>query len=66
MSGETVLFWNGRGSVQPHKENIIGVWVYIDCQSILHVFILTEVETSALNCGHNVVDVRVAQVEGES
>ena len=49
MSGETVLFWNGRGSVQPHKENIIGVWVYIDCQSILHMFILTEVEASALS-----------------
>jgi len=31
---------------------------------ILHVFILTEVEASALNCGHNVLDVRVAQVEG--
>ena len=40
MSGETVLFWNERGSVQPHKENIIGVWVYIDCPSILHVRIL--------------------------
>jgi len=24
------------------------------------------VEASALNCGHNVLDVRVAQVEGES
>ena len=68
MSGETVLFWNERGSVQPRREDIIGVWVYIDCQSILHVFILTEVEAScsALNCGHNVLDVRVAQVEGES
>jgi len=41
---------NERGSVQPHRENIIGVWVYTDCQSILHVFILTEVEGNALNC----------------
>ena len=44
----------------------MGIWVYINCQSILHVFILTEVETSALNCGHNVLDVRVVQVEEES
>ena len=66
MTGEIALSWNYRGSVQPHREDIIGVWVYIDCQSILHVFILTEVEASALNCGHNVLDVRVAQVEGES
>ena len=49
MSGETVLSWNQRGSVQPHREDIIGVWVYLDCQSILHMFILTEVEASALN-----------------
>ena len=33
---------------------------------ILHVFILMEVEASALNYGHNVLDVGVAQVEGES
>jgi len=49
-----------------HTERIVGVWVHIDCQSILHMFILTEVEASALNCGHNVLDVRVMQVEGES
>ena len=68
MSGETVLFGNEKGSVQPHRdlEDIVGGRVYIYCQSILHVFILTEVEASALNCGHNVLDVRVAQVEGES
>ena len=30
------------------------------------MFILTEVEASALNCGHNVLDVRVVQVERES
>ena len=63
MTGETALSWNERGSVQPHREDIIGVWVYIDCQSILHMFILTAVEAIALNC---VLDVRVAQVEGES
>jgi len=61
-----VLFWNEKGSAQPHREDIIAVWVYIDRQNILHVLILPEVEASALNCGHNVLDVRVAQVEGES
>ena len=66
MSRDLVLFWNERGSAQPHRQDIIGVWVYTDCQSILHVFILAEVEGSALNCGHNVLDVRVVQVEGES
>ena len=66
MSRETVLLWNERCSVQPLREDITGVWVHIDCQSILHVFILTEVEASALNCGHDVLDVRVVQVEGES
>jgi len=40
------------------------IWVHTDCPSILHVFILTEVEASALNCGHNELNVRVAQVEG--
>ena len=60
-----MLFWNEKGSVQPHREDIIGIWVHTDCQSILHVFILTKVEASALNCRHNVLDVRVAQVEGE-
>ena len=63
MTGETVVSWSERSSVQPHREDIIGVWVYIDCQSILHLFILTEVEAIALSC---VLDVRVAQVEGES
>ena len=52
-----------REAVYSHTDR---VWVYTDCQSILHVFILTEEEASALNCGHNVLDVRVAQVEGES
>ena len=33
---------------------------------ILHVFILTEVEAGALNCGHYVLDARLAQMEGES
>ena len=42
------------------------IWMHTDCQSIHHVFILTEVEASALNCGHNVLDARAAQVEGES
>jgi len=66
MCGETVSFGIERCSVTSHTERTIGVWVHIDCQSILHMFILTEVEASALNCGHNVLDVRVAQVEGES
>jgi len=39
MSGETVLFWNERCSVQLHREDIIGVWVCIDCRSIVHVFV---------------------------
>ena len=60
MTGEIALSWNYRGSVQPHREDIIGVWVYIDCQSILHMFILSAI---ALNC---VLDVRVAQVKGGS
>ena len=29
-----VLFWKEKGSAQPHREDIIGVWVYTDCQSI--------------------------------
>jgi len=33
MSRDLVLFWNERGSAQPHREDIIGVWVYTDCQS---------------------------------
>jgi len=61
MTRETVLSWSerSRGSVQPHREEIIGVWVYTDCQSILHVFILTEVEAIALNY---VLDVRVGGI----
>jgi len=34
------VIWNERVSVQPHREDIIGVWVYIHCPSILHVRIL--------------------------
>jgi len=55
-----------REAAYSHTERTSLGYGYIDCQSILHVFILTEVEASALNCGHNVLDVRVAQVEGES
>jgi len=35
MSGGTVLSWNERGSIQPHREDIIGVWMDIDGQNIL-------------------------------
>ena len=37
--------------------------MYADCQSILHTFILTEVDACALKCGHIVSNVRVAKVE---
>ena len=30
------------------------------------MFVLTEVDGCALNCGHNVSNVRVAEVEGKS
>ena len=59
-------YFGVRDAVYSHTERTIGVWVHTDCQTILHMFILTEVEASALNCGHNVLDVRVVQVEGES
>jgi len=50
MSGEIVLFWNEKGSVQPHsRQDIIGARVHTDCQRTLHVFTLTEVEARALN-----------------
>jgi len=35
-----------RGSVQPHREDIVGAWVRTDCLSTFHVFTLTEVEAS--------------------
>jgi len=61
MTGEIVLFWNERGSVQPHREDMIGVWVHRlpEHTPCVHPQFLTEVEASALNCGYNV------QVEGE-
>ena len=37
--------------------------MYADCQSILHTIVLTEVDAYALNCGHIVLNVRVAEVE---
>ena len=39
---------------------------YVDCQSILYTFVLTEVDACTLNCGHNVSNVRVVKVERKS
>lgn len=36
---------------------------YVHCQSILHTIVLTEMDACALNCGDNVSNVRVAEME---
>ena len=45
------------------RTSFIGVWVAVDCQSILLTIVLTEADACALNCGHIVSNVRVAEVE---
>ena len=65
MSGEQHNF-GMREAVYSHTERKSLGCGSTQTARAFHVFILTEVEASALNCGHNVLDVRVAQVEGES
>ena len=65
MTGETVLFWNERQCIATQISLGYGCTQTARAY-ILHVFILTEVEASALKCKDSVLDARVAQVEGES
>ena len=40
---------------------MVRVRVCVDCQSTCYTFALTEVDAHALNCGHNVLNARVAE-----
>ena len=40
-----------------------GMCVCVDCQSILHMFIHTEVDACTLNCRHNVSNFSVVETK---